>query len=92
MGSANPKSIEVLLLGCVRGRQDHSRSSGETEFRQDLLQPNRAEPILQTTETIERWECDVKKYEQRFGNSLNEDVKVGVTRALAQPEVQKDCT
>ena len=28
-----------------------------------LLQPKRAESILQTTETVERWECDVSEYQ-----------------------------
>ena len=32
----------------------------------------------------------MKKKEQRFGKPLNEDVKMGVVLALAQPEVQKD--
>ena len=28
------------------------------------LQPKRAESILQTTEAVESWECDVREYEQ----------------------------
>ena len=43
------------------------------------LQPKRAESILQTTETVERWECDEREYEQRFGKTLDEDVKKGVS-------------
>ena len=45
---------------------------------QYLLQPKRSESILQTTEAVERCECDVKEYEQRFGKTLDEDVKIGV--------------
>ena len=48
---------------------------------QYLFQPNRAESILQTTEAVERWERDVREYEQRFGKTLDEDVKIGVTLA-----------
>ena len=40
-----------------------------------LLQLKRAESILQTTETVERWDCDVGQCEQRFGKTLDEDVK-----------------
>ena len=39
---------------------------------QYLLQPKRSEPILQTTESVERWECDVR----RFGKNLGKDVKI----------------
>ena len=57
---------------------------------QYLLQPKRAESILQTAEAVERWECDVREYEQRFGKILDEDVKKGVhtcvgTVASAEP-------
>ena len=55
---------------------------------QYLLQPKRAESILQTTEAVERWECDVREYEQRFGKTLDEKVKIGVTLALAPLQVQ----
>ena len=51
-------------------------------------QPKRAESILQTTETVERWECDVREYEQRFGKMLDEDVKIGVILA---PQVENRC-
>ena len=64
-----------------------SNSKGRQPVRmQYLLQPNRAESILQTTEAVERWECDVREYEQRFGKTLDEDVKIGVILALhAEP-------
>ena len=55
---------------------------------QFLLQPKRSESILQTTEAVERWECDVGEYEQRFGENLDEDVEIGVILALAPPQVQ----
>ena len=56
-----------------------------------LLQPKRAESILQTTETVERWECDVREHEQRFGKTLDEDVKIGVMLALSPLQVQNHC-
>ena len=58
---------------------------------QYLLQRKRAESILQTTATVERWECDVREYEQRFGQTLDEDVKIGVMLALAPSQVQNNC-
>ena len=58
---------------------------------QYLLQPKRAESILQATEAVERWECDVREYEQRFGKTLDEDVKIGVKLALAPSQVQNNC-
>ena len=51
---------------------------------QYLLQPKRAESILQTTEAFERWECDVREYEHKFGKTLDGDVKIGVI-LLPQP-------
>ena len=69
-----------------------SNSKGRQRVRmQYLLQPKRAESILQTTETVERWECDVREYEQRFGKTLDEDVKIGVIFALAPSQVQNHC-
>ena len=53
--------------------------------------PKRSESILQTTEAVERWECDVREYEKRFGKTLNEDVKMGVILALAPPQVRNHC-
>ena len=38
---------------------------------QYLLQPKRAESILQTTEAVERWECDVK----RIRAEIRQDVR-----------------
>ena len=58
---------------------------------QYLKQPKRAESILQTTEAVERWEYDARKYEQRFGKTLDEDVKIGVILALAPSQVQSYC-
>ena len=58
---------------------------------QYLLQPKRAESVPQTTEAVERWECDVREYEQRFGKTLDEDVKIGVAFALAPLQVQNHC-
>ena len=53
-----------------------------------VLQPN---AILQTTETVERWECDLREYVQRSGKTLDEDVKIGVILAVAPPQVQNYC-
>ena len=58
---------------------------------QHLLQPKRAESILQATEAVERCECDVREYEQRFGKTLDEDFKIGVTLALSPLQVQNHC-
>ena len=58
---------------------------------QYLSQPKRAEWILQTTEAVQRWECDVREYEQRFGKTSDEDVKIGVILALAPLKVQNHC-
>ena len=69
-----------------------SNNKGPQRVRmQYLLQPKRAESILQTTEAAERWECDVRQCEQRFGKTLDEDVKIGVPLALAPPQVQNHC-
>ena len=69
-----------------------SNNKGHQRVRmQFLLQPKRAESILQTTEAVERWECDVREYEQRFGKTLDEDVKIGVILALAPLQVQNHC-
>ena len=44
-----------------------SNDKGRQRVRmQYLLQPKRAESILQTTEAVERWECDMREYEQRL--------------------------
>ena len=58
---------------------------------QYLLQPKRAESILQTTETVQTCECDVREYEERFGKTLDEDVKTGVILALTPLQVQNHC-
>ena len=58
---------------------------------QYLLQPKRSQTILQTTAAVERWECDVREHEQRFGKNLDEEVKIGVILALAAPEVRNPC-
>ena len=58
---------------------------------QYLLQPKRAESILQTTEAVERCECDVREYGQRIGTTLDENVKIGVILALAPLQVQNHC-
>ena len=69
-----------------------SNNKGRQRVRmQYLLQPKRAESILPTTEGVERWECHVREYEQRFGKTLDEDVKIGVILALSLPQVQKHC-
>ena len=69
---------------------DSSNKGRQRVRMQYLLQPNRAESILQTTETVERWECYVREHEQKFGKTLDEDVKIGVilapgTVASAEP-------
>ena len=69
-----------------------SNNEGRQRVRmQYLLEPKRAESILQTTESVERWACDVRDYEQGFGKTLDEDVKIGVTLALAPPQVRNHC-
>ena len=55
---------------------DSNRKGRQRVRMQYLLQPTRVESILQTTEAVERWECDVREYEQRFGKTLDEDVKI----------------
>ena len=86
------KSIEVNNgLEACRGLAATYDSNNEGRQRvrmRYLLQPKRAESIPQTTEAVGRWECDVRKYEQRFGKTLNEDVKIGVILALAPLQVQ----
>ena len=56
-----------------------------------LLPLKRSDAGAQTTLPVERWECDVREYEPRFGNALDEDVKIGVILALAPPSVQNYC-
>ena len=69
-----------------------SNNKGRQRVRtQYLLQPKRGESILQTTEAVERWECDAREYEQRFGKTWDEDVKIGVILALAPLQVQNHC-
>ena len=69
-----------------------SNNKGRQRVRmQYLLQPKRSESILQTTEAVERWECDVRECEQRFGKTLDEDVKISVILALAPLQVQNHC-
>ena len=66
-----------------------SNNEGRQRVRmQYLLQTNRLEPIAQATEAVERWECDVREYEQRFQKMLDADVTIGVTLALAPSQVQ----
>ena len=55
-----------------------------------LLQPKRSDAVAQVTLTGERWECDLRESEQRFGKALDKDVKMGVILALAPPSVQHD--
>ena len=54
---------------------------------QYLLQPKRSESIQQTTEAVERWECDAREYEHKFGKTLDKDVKIGVILSLAPLQV-----
>ena len=69
-----------------------SNNKGRQRVRmQYSLHSKRAESILQTTEAVERWECDVRECEQRFGKTLDEDVKIGVILALARPQGQNHC-
>ena len=69
-----------------------SNNKGRQRVRmQYLLQPKRAESILQTTDAVERWECDVRECEQRFGKTSDEDVKISVIPALAPLQVQNHC-
>ena len=57
---------------------------------QYLLQPKGAESILQTTEEVERWECGVREHEQRFSETLDDDVICRTTLELAH--LEKLCT
>ena len=86
------KSIEVNNgLEAWRGLNAtyDSNNKGRQRVRmQYLLQPKRAESILQTTEAVGRWECDVREHEQRFGKTLDDAVKIGVILALAPLQVQ----
>ena len=69
-----------------------SNITGRQRVRmQYLLQPKRPESIAQTTEAVQRWDCDVREYEQRFGNVQDEDVKTGVILARAPSQVQNHC-
>ena len=69
-----------------------SNNKGRRRVRmQHLLQPKLSVSILQTTEAVERWKCDVREYEPRFGKTLDEDVKISVILALAPPQVQNHC-
>ena len=45
---------------------------------QYLLQPKRSGAVAQPIETVERWECDMREYQRRYGKALDEDVKIGV--------------
>ena len=58
---------------------------------QYLLQPKRAESIPQTSEAVERWECDLREFEQTFGKTLDEDVGIAVILASALLQVQDHC-
>ena len=56
-----------------------SNNKGRQRVRMHfLLHPKRSESILQTIGAVERWECDVREKEQRFGKTLDEDDKIGV--------------
>ena len=66
-----------------------SNNKGRERVRiQFLLQPKRALSVLQKTETVERWKCDTRECEQRFGKTLDEDVEVGVILALVPSQEQ----
>ena len=78
--------------------QQWTRGVARTErhiLRQQQRSPTsadkRSETILQTTDAVERSECDVKEHEQKFGKPVDEDVKIGVIVALAPPQVQDHC-
>ena len=89
------KSTEVnnglLAWRGLNSTYDSNKKGRQRVRVQLLLQPNRSESILQTTEVVERWECDVGEYEQRFGKTLDKDVKIGIILALAPPQVQNCC-
>ena len=93
MGSAfvTVKNTEINNgLEALRGLDAtyDSNNKGRQRVRiQCLLQPKRAESILQTTAAVERWDCDVGQYDKRFGKTLDEDVKIGVILALAPLQV-----
>ena len=63
-----------------------SNNKGRQRVRiQYPLQPKRLEAVAQKTEAVERWACDLKEYDQRFGKATDEEVKIGVILALATP-------
>ena len=64
---------------------NNNNNTGRQRLRmQYLLQPKKA----QTTDSVDRWECDVRGYEQRFGKALDDDVKIGVILSLAPALLQ----
>ena len=64
----------------LRMTNNNRRQRVRTQY---VLQPIRFDAVAEKTETVERWECDVREYEQRFVKALDEHVKIGVTLALA---------
>ena len=58
---------------------------------QYLLQRKRPESIVWATEAVQRWDCDVRDHEQRFGKVQDEDVKILVILALAPSRAQNHC-
>ena len=82
----------LLCKGSAMATVKHTEVNNGLEAWRGLnAQPKRAESILQTSEAVERWECDVREYEQRSGKTLDEDVTIGVILALAPLQVQNHC-
>ena len=44
---------------------DSNRKGRQRVRMQEMVQPKRSDAVAQTTETVERWKCDVSEYEQR---------------------------
>ena len=70
---------------------DSNNKGRQREQMQYVLQPKRAEPILRTTEAVERWECDMrgtrnKRFGKTFGRRRQERCHTCVgTAASSEP-------
>ena len=71
----------------LNATHDINNNGRQRARMQYLPQPKRFESMLQTT----GWECDEREHEQRSGNTLDVEVKIGVICALAPPQVQNHC-
>ena len=58
---------------------------------QYLLQPKRSDAVAPIDRRSNAGSVTWREYEQKFGNALDEDVKIGVFLALTPPSVQNHC-